>query len=140
MSGRGWVVVSVLWAVAAMSAGFFAESLMPLGDWRWILVTAMALVGIVVVWRWPSKSDVKPRKNEPAATDPEWETTHHCKCVRPPGRWTNEPLWSHGPMSSAFTQPAMLPCSTTGGEPYDTRRVDLRGRGWFAEVSYDVGW
>ena len=26
------------------------------------------------------------------------------------------------------------------GEPYDTKRVDLRGRVWFAEVSYDLDW
>ena len=49
-------VASLLWAVALVAVGFFMESHIPLGDWRWLLVAVCFLSPLAWIYRAKIKS------------------------------------------------------------------------------------
>lgn len=55
-------VASLLWAVALVAVGFFMESHIPLGDWRWLLVAVCILSPLAWIYRAKIKSWLSPNE------------------------------------------------------------------------------
>lgn len=42
-------VITILWPAFILFLGYFMEPMMELGDWRWLLLACLCLVGIALI-------------------------------------------------------------------------------------------